>query len=91
MLAEQLQQHFAEPGQPHDGLVIGLHEALYRQVVVLVFIAQCLGHGDLLIEQQPLLAASAKSSVKLVAASWNAVLAPLLGTTPLGKARSACA
>ena len=55
---EQLQQHFVQPAQFHDGLVVALHERLHPEPVLVVTVAELAGEGALVVEQQAVLAAA---------------------------------
>ena len=51
-LVEMLQQHVVEPGQRGDMAIVGLHELLDRETLRRVGVAEQLGQGALMIEQQ---------------------------------------
>ena len=51
-LVEMLQQHVVEPGQRGDMAIVGFHELLDRETLRRVGVAEQLGQGALMIEQQ---------------------------------------
>ena len=53
-----MQQHFVEAAQLHHRTVVALHELLHRQRIGGIFIAQRFRQFDLVVEQQPVLAAA---------------------------------
>ncbi len=56
-LAEELQQHLVQQAHVHDRAVVALHELLDREGVGSVLVAEHLRDADLVVEQQPVLAA----------------------------------
>ena len=57
LFVEVLQQHVVEPGQGGDMAVVALHELFHRQALGTVAVAEQLGDGVLVVEQQPILGA----------------------------------
>ena len=54
---EELQQHFVEPAELHDGAIVALHQLFDGQRVGRVLVAEHLGQLDLVIEEDAVLAA----------------------------------
>src|SRR5260370_29164660 len=54
--AKQLQQHFVQQADVHDGSIVLLHQLFDGQREAGVFIAEQLRELDLIVEQQPILA-----------------------------------
>ena len=49
-LLEQLQQHFIETAQFHDGAVVHLHERLDTEALCVILVAELFREGSLVIE-----------------------------------------
>jgi hypothetical protein len=55
-LAKQLQQHFVQQADVHDGAIVFLHQLFDRQREAGVLVAEHFRQLDLIVEQQPVLA-----------------------------------